>query len=296
MNKNLIPIIADVAVLDRYYDAWRIIDPNKKTILVGSRHSEIVSEENCYNMWLRNEVCTNCISSRALMENQIFRKLEYVGNQLYFIKAVPIEVNEERYVIELIQNVTDSSIMDSILGSLPTIEEMTRTIEQLNDAVYRDALTGVYNKRYIMEKLPAEIIATRLEKSFLTVGMADIDHFKRVNDQYGHLVGDEVLKFFASTLAANLRKTDWVARYGGEEFLLLIRGASKEKAYQVAEKLRKVIEELEFATTAGPIHITASFGLQAISQSDNNIDQIIAQADRNLYRAKQLGRNRVVLS
>jgi diguanylate cyclase (GGDEF)-like protein len=296
MERKLLPIFADLAVLDRYYDAWRIVDPTQKTIWTGSRHGQEFPKEKCFHMWFKDEPCPNCIATRALKEKQIFRKMEYAGGQLYFLKAVPIQIHEETYVIELIQNITDSSMLERVVNTAPSIEEMAQTIERLSQDVIRDELTGVYNKRYILEKLPAEILSVHLENSVLSVGIADIDHFKRINDQYGHVIGDEVLKAFAETLATNVRTTDWVARYGGEEFLFILRGADCEKAHRVTEKLRKLIEKLMIRTESGTIQITASFGVYTLDRSDSNIDDIITRADHNLYKAKSLGRNQVVCS
>jgi len=124
--------------------------------------------------------------------------------------------------------------------------------------------------------------------------MMDIDHFKRINDTHGHPVGDEVLQATAALLSEGLRKCDVVARYGGEEFMLILPDTDLPHAAEVIRRLREKIERASVATAAGPVSLTASFGI-AVTTHDRPLDAsaLIAEADRKLYLAKQNGRNRV---
>ena len=123
--------------------------------------------------------------------------------------------------------------------------------------------------------------------------MVDIDHFKRVNDTYGHAVGDVVLRHLADTVTGSLRRSDFSGRIGGEEFAVMLPETSVEQGVQFAERLRTDLEQSKVTTEAGDISYTASFGLALMSAEDASLDVALARADEALYRAKGAGRNRV---
>ena len=167
-----------------------------------------------------------------------------------------------------------------------------------HEAVYssltRDALTGAFNKRYLLESLQREIARARRDKRPLAVVMMDIDHFKGVNDTHGHLVGDEVLREFGVRLLSICREDDLFARYGGEEFCLLLASTDRDEALEIAERCRTEIANRPFQTQSGELPITASFGVQCFSGNQTcTPSELIRVADEHLYNAKQNGRNRV---
>ena len=162
-----------------------------------------------------------------------------------------------------------------------------------------DKLTGCYNRTYMDEYLAKEIIRAKRYYRPVSLVMADIDHFKRVNDTYGHQAGDLVLKDFAASIRKGLRKdVDWIARYGGEEFLVVLPETDYECAMSSAERLRRIISESISSYNGIEIRITASFGVVGFVPSANNqkmpYEMIIDRADKALYRAKDAGRNRVM--
>jgi diguanylate cyclase (GGDEF)-like protein len=162
-----------------------------------------------------------------------------------------------------------------------------------------DALTGAYNRRYLMDTLPKEIERASRYGRPLSVVLCDVDHFKKVNDNHGHQAGDDVLKGFAELLLEGSRRDiDWVARYGGEEFLLVLPETTMEAALAFAEKMRIAVAGYRFQTSAGVMEITASFGVAGYDAVDGNepgsVDNLIAYADLCLYRSKETGRNRVI--
>jgi two-component system, cell cycle response regulator len=161
-----------------------------------------------------------------------------------------------------------------------------------------DKLTGCYNRTYMDEYLAKEIIRAKRYSRPVSLVMADIDHFKRVNDTYGHQAGDLVLKDFVASIRKGLRKdVDWVARYGGEEFLLVLPETDYEGAMISANRLRRIVSESISSYNGIEIHVTASFGVADFVPSANNqkisYEVIIDRADKALYRAKNDGRNRV---
>lgn len=154
-----------------------------------------------------------------------------------------------------------------------------------------DPLTELYNRRFFNEKVTA---LQQNEQSYIII-LLDLDHFKTINDTYGHHVGDTALVHIAQTLSKTVRKTDIVARYGGEEFILLLPEITVTQAFEIAEKCRNIIASQALQFTDGQcIHITASFGI-GVSSSELSIDQAIYYADQALYHAKQSGRNQVQL-
>lgn len=162
-----------------------------------------------------------------------------------------------------------------------------------------DPLTGCYNRGHLNELLPREIKRAIRYKHSLALAMCDIDHFKKVNDTYGHQCGDEVLKIFVRSISELIRgDTDWLARYGGEEFLLVLPETKLEHAYGLAERLRKQIAQKIIETEEDKVSITASFGVTgfdpSIPSKSITTEALINTADKYLYEAKKQGRNKVV--
>lgn len=180
-------------------------------------------------------------------------------------------------------------------------EVIYRTIEAERKKAYqcsiRDALTGLFNRVYMLDALERHCsIHDRDETSPLAAVMIDLDHFKEVNDRYGHGAGDEVLRQIAQLLRENVRESDIPVRYGGEEFILFLVGASAFGAAEHGERLRAAVERHDFLVPEGPpLPITASVGV-AIRERYEPIDSLIRRADLALYRAKEAGRNRVELA
>lgn len=160
-----------------------------------------------------------------------------------------------------------------------------------------DAVTALYNRHYMNSHLETLLRAARHNVKPLSLVMLDIDHFKPVNDTYGHAAGDEILQEFARRVARNVRGVDLAARYGGEEFVVVMPDTSLEDAHIIAERLRKTVAEAAFVLSDGTeISITCSLGLATMSESTVNGADLLEQADLALYRAKNEGRNRVVIS
>jgi diguanylate cyclase (GGDEF)-like protein len=177
-----------------------------------------------------------------------------------------------------------------------SLEKANREIKILSRT---DSLTGCYNRGYLNEVLPREITRALRYKRPLAVAMCDIDHFKKVNDTYGHQCGDEVLKQFVQRILELIRhNTDWLARYGGEEFLLVLPETNLDNALKLANRLRRDLAQKAIATEEDKISITASFGVTGFNASHFNgsisSDVLLNRVDRYLYEAKTQGRNKVV--
>lgn len=165
---------------------------------------------------------------------------------------------------------------------------------ELHRRASHDDLTGMFNRRMAVEMLEREHARAVREKGVFSVGLLDIDYFKRVNDSFGHHAGDDVLREIARRINASVRKIDTTGRYGGEEFLLVLPGCDAGPAAVIAERVRSMISATPMTAATHEIHVTASIGV-ATSTTPPAADpqMLIAEADRALYRAKALGRNRV---
>jgi diguanylate cyclase (GGDEF)-like protein len=173
------------------------------------------------------------------------------------------------------------------------IEE--RVTKQLFEASTRDALMGIYNRRYLDERLAAEVSFAHRHNGKLGFLMFDIDHFKRVNDTHGHPTGDAVLQTVARRMASLVRVEDVVARYGGEEIALVARGIPVEGLRVLAERVRRTVGDLSIPCGDIVVRVTVSVGVASLEECDAHAtgDLLVALADERLYRAKSLGRNRV---
>lgn len=190
------------------------------------------------------------------------------------------EENKPIIVAGIVFNITEKKEMELL------IQEQNR---QLLEIVNLDYLTNALNRRALYEKLKTEIDMLNINKSYLTIVMIDIDNFKLVNDTYGHLVGDLVLKQVAEIIKSNLLESHIVGRYGGEEFLIILPDINKEQGYIIAERIRKSIENAQFVHD---IRLTISGGLKEYNKE--SINMLIDKADKHLYQAKNNGRNQIV--
>ncbi|MGM9320599.1 GGDEF domain-containing protein [Deinococcus aquaticus] len=171
-----------------------------------------------------------------------------------------------------------------------------RLQETLKHQSVRDALTGLFNRRYMEETGGRELARAQRHGQPVSVLMLDVDHFKRFNDVHGHAIGDAVLRRLGSVLSRQFREEDIACRYGGEEFLVLLPGCTADAALERAEVLRQAVGSLPVAApdTEG-LTVTVSVGIAATVRGSGVLSDLIAQADQALYAAKRAGRNRVKL-
>lgn len=177
------------------------------------------------------------------------------------------------------------------------VAENERLQQRLRAQALEDALTGVHNRRHLMEAGPALLSQAQRRKEPLALVMVDLDHFKQVNDRHGHELGDQVLRGFAQLARRRSRAEDLVCRYGGEEFVLLMAGADADQAAERIRALLQAFQQQAYELTDGmSLHCSFSAGVTASNPHHNELGELLAQADAALYRAKQLGRSRVELA
>ena len=193
---------------------------------------------------------------------------------------------------ELIARINSGVRIVNLEQSLRSANEEIRLLS------IKDPLTGCFNRSYLNERFPQELTRARRYRRPLSLIICDIDHFKNINDKYGHQAGDEVLKEFAARIMSSIRdQVDWIVRYGGEEFLIILPETDAGGTQILAERLRRKITEKTINAGRQPISVTASFGstcLQSDSQAElYTQESIIRTADALMYEAKESGRNRV---
>lgn len=280
--------------LHKMFDSVRIVDPNNCNE-ISILNNDVKSESNnacCYSMWGKETKCDNCIASRAYNEDGTFVKFEYRDEKIYLVMAMPIIDEGNKYVIETIKEIKDGRFIYGEENFTPN--ELYEKIKYNNELIISDELTGAFNRRYINEKLPLEIVKVINNSSDLSLAMLDLDNFKMINDKYNHAMGDFVIKEFVKVVKNSIRRhCDWIARYGGEEFIIVFRNTRQEEAYNLCERIRKAVEEHEFYHNNVKVNLTVSLGVSSISESINSSELLLNAADTNLYKAKNSGKNRV---
>lgn len=276
------------AYVKSMFDIVRIIDPINNKVL---EEDYTESKNKCHNFWSCRDMCKNCVGARAYNnEGKSFVKIEYNNDSVYLVMAKSITDNNNKYILECIKDVTKSDILDDI--SKMTSNQIQEEVEKMNMLVALDVLTECFNRRYINEKLPIEIAKAKKYKKSLSVMMMDMDYFKEINDKYGHLAGDYVLKKVVKIVKENIRAlSDWIARYGGEEFVIVLNDTDSSKAFSLAERIRLAIEKSAFNYKKEIIKVTVSIGVTTLTDNINNKNKLIERADENLYKAKSMGRN-----
>jgi len=177
---------------------------------------------------------------------------------------------------------------------------LEQSLRQANSQIEKlsvtDPLLGIFNRRYLHERLPQEAARSRRYGQPLSLVMADLDHFKKINDTYGHQAGDLVLQHAANLARSALRGSDWIARYGGEEFVIVLPETPLLGAYAVAERMRRLVCDTPLEFPEFRLLVTASFGVATIDgvyPSNEDADAMLRAADKALYESKRAGRNRV---
>ena len=188
----------------------------------------------------------------------------------------------------------DTQPLESVADICATALQNANYVERVKQLAYLDGLTGIFNRRFFELRIIEEIARAQRFEMGMAVIMADIDQFKLLNDEFGHLLGDEVLRQVTSIFQRQLRKIDVVCRYGGEEFAIILSQTDPQHAFAVADKLRRLIETWQFPGV--PRAVTISAGVASYGCHGTTRDELVKAADAGLYAAKQSGRNRVVLA
>lgn len=226
------------------------------------------------------------------IETWKFTSLSIAGFFIYL--AVNFFIMPQQFHIEKVLPILMITILNVYLvfSREKTRREMSLLKNKLQDSALKDPLTNLYNRRYMVDFLNKKIALFKRYGTRSSIILLDIDFLKKINDNFGHGAGDDVLKEVSDILLIEIRDTDMACRYGGDEFVMVLSDTNKEMAFVIAERIRTIIENHIFANV--PWTISSSIGLVEV-QENGMVEAILKEADENLYRAKESGRNKTVI-
>lgn len=268
------------------YDAVRLIDPLHKKVLEFQDSDVMITKEVCYHYWGDKKICDNCISIRSYQEDKSLVKMEKNQDAVFLVTAIPITTKESPAVLELLKNVTDTMFVGS--GDYNKSEMLSRYVEEISNAIVKDPLTLLFNRRFVEERLPADIVESTLTNTPLSLCFLDLDNFKVINDTYGHGAGDKAIRTVSEIIISNIDcNKSWAARYGGDEFLVCLNGTSKEDATLIMKKIQREVGNLPIYSEKDSIKLSLTYGIKTMEDTPLTAAELIREADKIMYLAKQ---------
>ncbi len=251
------------------------------------------NEEEIFEIF-QQELKQNVRFSESRFEEKLTDGLKHTeGSDDPFIFKLQWEGKTVGYLTVKGLSSEDRSIV-SILGHQFALAlRRLKLYQQLEKLAITDGLTGIYSRRYFLERFEEELNRSQMRKMNVSFLMIDVDHFKIFNDKYGHLTGDKILKEIAEIIRQNIREIDFTGRYGGEEFSVVLPDTSHEGVNFVAERIRSAIEKSTIAAYDTDVKTTVSIGMTTFPVDGKSANELIDKADWALYRAKKMGRNRI---
>ena len=267
-------------VLREIFDVVRLLKGSD--LQAAGMESKLAGRENpcqCYAFWNKDKRCENCISLKALEEKKQTSKIEFLDSDMYQVFARYLEIDSEPYVMEMLKKLDENTLTDE-----EGYEKLTEKLTVYSEKLYKDVLTGAYNRRYFEEKV---------KNMSLNAGIAviDLDDFKLFNDTYGHDGGDLVLITVVNVIRHYIRRTDILVRYGGDEFLLILPGIEKEV---FSQKLRMIQKKIHATHIPGFNRLKLSVSIGGAMFTHGRLEEAITKADRLMYMAK--GHKNIVMT
>jgi diguanylate cyclase (GGDEF)-like protein/PAS domain S-box-containing protein len=305
-HTKLLPVDVNLSfherMLDSLHDGVYFVDRERKILywnkgaelLTGYSASEVVGR-TCFDNILMHVTaggCSLCLTGCPLgktiedgqrRESEIFLRHKLGHRVPVSVRAAPITDNQGMIVGGV-----------EVFSDISAKKHIERRVGELEDLVFLDALTGVPNRRYIELKVKQALQEVEQFGRKIGLLMVDVDHFKQVNDEHGHEIGDETLRTMCRTLLCSLRSGNVLGRWGGEEFLVIVAGTSQEGLRASAERYRMLIAETAIPLAAGEFRISVSVGGTLMLRDDTE-QSVIKRADELMYKSKMDGRNRVTL-
>lgn len=276
-----------LSLLDNMYDVIRIIDPINKNIINISNNEITKHRDKCYAILNRGEICSNCISMRVNIEKDTLVKLEHSSNRVMLIVATPVNLNDEMYVVEMIKYIfTHDNEISNINCNLDNNVKIV--IDNMNEKIIRDDLTGAYNRTYIEGRLPVDINNSVTNKHLLSVIMIHIEDFKNVNDKYGQEIGGKVLKDFSKLITDSVAQNSyWIGRYSSDKFIVVLNNIDKEQSYKILEDIRDLLEKISFEYNNKIIKLKVNLGIYCSENEIIYIKNIVEELEESIFEEKQ---------
>ncbi len=284
--------LMEKGVFCQLFDYYRLVDTTKGMMVELDADGTLRDTATfCTSPFRADGRCKNCISQRAAETGAPTFKLEYLGGEFLMMFSLPIEHLGRKLVVELVRNVSESMTVDQ--RDTFRQDEVNNLVHDLNRIATTDALTGLFNRRFIDTNLPSTIANCHRYGPALCVAMLDLDNFKQVNDNYFHQGGDDALAGLGEKITQHVRRSsDWAARYGGDEFLICLLGAGLEKSVEIIDRLRQSVASEPIVAGKHHIPVTISCGVCMLKPGEE-MKSLLNRCDQLLYQAKAKGRNRV---
>lgn len=266
-----------IASASELFDVVRLVDPISMVVYAVEDGKLVAQPGGCHQVWGKEDRCDNCISAKCFMDERRFSKFEFIDHDIYHVVAQPVEIDGERYVLEVVTS-SDDDVLLSAFGNNDFVDRIT----SFNRKVYADELTGLSNRRCMDDHFAILVESAARAGQPLAVIMVDVDDFKRVNDTRGHLAGDEVLRSVARAIKVGFAPGphDVVARYGGDEFFAALCDVSAAELEDRIMAVRAHVAEIGAGVT---VSIGAYY--QAAARKFTP-EQLIAKADDAMYAIK----------
>jgi diguanylate cyclase (GGDEF)-like protein/PAS domain S-box-containing protein len=288
--------------MSNLYEGVYIVDSNRKIvfwntgseIITGYKSSEVINN-HCYQNILKhvdksgNRLCfdgcplQNTLTTGNTNENDVFLEHKSGYRVPVSVKTFPLYDNDKN-IIAAVEVFTDNSFRKSQYEENLELKKIIRI----------DELTGIYNRKFLEFQLNKSIKESREFNSIFGILFIDIDHFKNINDTYGHNTGDGVLQIIANTIRLNLRPEDIIGRWGGEEFVAIVKTDNEDVLKEIAERIRHLVENSSYKNNNLNVSVTISIGGTIFNRKDS-LKILIEKADKNMYVSKHSGRNKVTI-
>ncbi|MEG1513899.1 MAG: GGDEF domain-containing protein [Clostridia bacterium] len=282
--QELDAILSETVQINHLFELYRLVDPISHSVYDLKDGTLIRYPEKCYATWKRKKPCDNCVSRHTCLEQCVHFKLEYMENVVYLIVSVPVTLEGKPYSLELGKNVTDSMLVGE--DHKTDNSDLISVIQSFNTMAVTDAFTGLYNKGHMLNQLSSFMTGEMPDVTTLVGVLMDLDHFKLVNDRYGHFMGDVVLKAFADRLKQETDgKAIWAGRMGGDEFAIFFADKTVQEAESRCRAMIADIEQRPFYKDGVSFHIGVSIGAEQVDRADT-IEAYVDKLDKKMYKEK----------
>ena len=269
------------------YDVVRLVEPEEQRVISGETMAP--TDQSCFTIWKKCQRCENCTSVRAMHQRSTIYKLEIRDERNFWVCSRYVEIDGAPCVMETVSDITDSFLLDSTQQ-----DDLSLVIRKYNHLLITDPLTGAYNRRFLDEDFVPSLDCCHRPGLNVNLAVMDLDNFKQINDRYGHLAGDTVLKDVARYWKTQFdsrekNREKLTVRFGGDEMLIIVCGEPFETFERALREKYETMRKISYLSSGETVPFSISFGCAAFShlEGEKTWDALFALADRQLYDAKK---------